>query len=131
MLRIAAGNAADKARKVQVRAVIGPVPQLRQPAFKIFRQRRRTVAQDLQNVMHPIVQHRALEKSQIVVTGAQGSTIVDADGTTYLDAMAGLWCVNIGYGRAELADIAAEQMQQTVPSVLPMPSIWLSAPNSR
>lgn len=75
-------------------------------------ERRRVVAQDLANVMHPIVQHRALEKSQMVVTGAQGSTIVDADGTTYLDAMAGLWCVNIGYGRAELADIAAEQMQQ-------------------
>ena len=75
-------------------------------------ERRRVVAQDLQHVMHPIVQHRALEASQIVVTGAQGSTIVDADGTTYLDAMAGLWCVNIGYGRTELAEIAAEQMQQ-------------------
>ena len=75
-------------------------------------ERRRVVAQDLQSVMHPIVQHRALEKSQIVVTGAQGSTILDADGTTYLDAMAGLWCVNIGYGRTELAQIAAEQMEQ-------------------
>jgi adenosylmethionine-8-amino-7-oxononanoate aminotransferase len=75
-------------------------------------ERRRVVAQDLENVMHPIVQHRALEKSQMVVTGAQGSTIVDADGSTYLDAMAGLWCVNIGYGRTELAQIAAEQMEQ-------------------
>lgn len=74
-------------------------------------ERARVVAQDLQNVMHPIVQHRALEKSQLVVTGAQGSTIVDADGSTYLDAMAGLWCVNIGYGRTELAQIAAEQME--------------------
>ena len=73
--------------------------------------RRAVVKQDLENVLHPIVQHRALEQKQMVVTGAQGSTIVDADGTTYLDAMAGLWCVNIGYGRAELADIAAEQMQ--------------------
>jgi adenosylmethionine-8-amino-7-oxononanoate aminotransferase len=58
------------------------------------------------------VQHRALETSQMVITGAQGSTIVDADGSTYLDAMAGLWCVNIGYGRTELAQIAAEQMAQ-------------------
>lgn len=74
--------------------------------------RKRVVEQDLGNVMHPIVQHKALEKSQLVVTGAQGSTIVDADGSTYLDAMAGLWCVNIGYGRVELAEIAAEQMQQ-------------------
>lgn len=74
--------------------------------------RRRVVEQDLGNVMHPLVQHKALEQKQMVVTGAQGSTIVDADGTTYLDAMAGLWCVNIGYGRTELAQIAAEQMQQ-------------------
>jgi len=70
------------------------------------------VKQDLENVLHPIVQHRTLEKSQMVVTGAQGSTITDADGTQYLDAMAGLWCVNIGYGRTELAEVAAEQMQQ-------------------
>jgi len=69
------------------------------------------VRQDLGNVLHPIVQHRALETKQMVVTGGEGSTIVDADGTSYLDAMAGLWCVNIGYGRTELAEVAAEQMR--------------------
>jgi len=30
-----------------------------------------------------------------------GATVVDVDGTEYLDAMAGLWCVNIGYGRPD------------------------------
>lgn len=70
------------------------------------------VKQDLDSVLHPIVQHRLLETKQVVVAGAQGSTIFDADGTEYLDAMAGLWCVNIGYGRTELADVAAEQMRQ-------------------
>ena len=70
------------------------------------------VQQDLKNVLHPIVQHKTLETKQMVVTGGQGSTIFDADGTGYLDAMAGLWCVNIGYGRFELADVAAEQMRQ-------------------
>jgi adenosylmethionine-8-amino-7-oxononanoate aminotransferase len=74
--------------------------------------RKAVVKQDLENVLHPIVQHNSLEKAQMVVTGAQGSTVRDYDGTEYLDAMAGLWCVNIGYGRTELADIAAEQMQQ-------------------
>lgn len=69
------------------------------------------VRQDLESVLHPIVQHRTLEKQQMVIVGGQGSTIVDADGTSYLDAMAGLWCVNIGYGRTELAAVAAEQMQ--------------------
>jgi taurine-pyruvate aminotransferase len=70
------------------------------------------VKQDLGNVLHPIVQHKALESKQIVVTGGAGSTIVDADGTEYLDAMAGLWCVNIGYGRTELAEVAAAQIRE-------------------
>jgi adenosylmethionine-8-amino-7-oxononanoate aminotransferase len=70
------------------------------------------VRQDLGNVLHPIVQHKVLESKQMVVTGGQNSTIFDADGTSYLDAMAGLWCVNIGYGRSELAEVAAEQMRQ-------------------
>jgi len=48
----------------------------------------------------------------LVVTRSEGSTIVDADGTEYLDGMAGLWCVNIGYGRSELAEVAADQMRQ-------------------
>src|SRR6202043_104312 len=61
--------------------------------------------------LHPIVQHRALETKQMVITGGEGSTIVDADGTEYLDGMAGLWCVNIGYGRTELAEVAADQMR--------------------
>ena len=74
--------------------------------------REAVVRQDLDNVLHPIVQHKVLESKQTVVTGGQGSTVFDADGTSYLDGMAGLWCVNIGYGRTELADVAAEQMRQ-------------------
>ncbi len=74
--------------------------------------REAVVRQDLQHVLHPIVQHKALEARQIVVTGGEGSTVYDADGTAYLDAMAGLWCVNIGYGRTELATVAAEQLRE-------------------
>jgi adenosylmethionine-8-amino-7-oxononanoate aminotransferase len=74
--------------------------------------REAVVRRDLDNVLHPIVQHKALESKQMVVIGGEGSTIVDADGTEYLDGMAGLWCVNIGYGRAELAEVAADQMRQ-------------------
>src|SRR5262252_6844989 len=70
------------------------------------------VRQDLGNVLHPIVQHKALETKQMVVTRSEGSTVVDADGSEYLDGMAGLWCVNIGYGRDELADVAATQMRE-------------------
>jgi taurine-pyruvate aminotransferase len=74
--------------------------------------RQAVVKQDLGNVWHPIVQHKVLESKQMVLAGAQGSTVFDADGTRYLDAMAGLWCVNIGYGRVELAEVAAEQIRQ-------------------
>lgn len=45
-----------------------------------------------------------------IITRAEGSTIHDADGNAYLDGMAGLWCVNVGYGRDELAKAAYDQM---------------------
>src|SRR5690242_737007 len=70
------------------------------------------VRQDLDNVIHPIVPHKQLEQQQLVIVSAKDSTVVDADGREYLDGMAGLWCVNIGYGRAELADVAADQMRE-------------------
>lgn len=69
------------------------------------------IRQDLQNVLHPVVPHRQLEAEPLVIVGGKGSTVVDANGAEYLDAMAGLWCVNVGYGRAELADVAAAQMR--------------------
>src|SRR5437764_6294414 len=69
------------------------------------------VRQDLDNVLHPVVAHRQLEAEPLVIVEGRGSTVVDADGTEYLDAMAGLWCVNVGYGRTELADVAAAQMR--------------------
>src|SRR5215471_3673135 len=42
----------------------------------------------------------------------RGSTLYDVEERPYLDAMAGLWNVNTGYGRAELAEAAAEQMRE-------------------
>jgi putrescine aminotransferase len=47
-----------------------------------------------------------------IITHAEGCFIHDADGHTMLDGMAGLWCVNVGYGRAELAEVAREQLLQ-------------------
>ena len=45
-----------------------------------------------------------------IITRADGCYIYDADGQVILDAMAGLWCVQIGYGRKEMASAAYEQM---------------------
>ena len=69
------------------------------------------VTNDLRNVLHPIVPPKQLEEKQLVVVGGHDSTVTDANGKEYLDAMSGLWCVNIGYGRVELAEVAAEQMR--------------------
>lgn len=47
-----------------------------------------------------------------IITHAAGCYINDGDGNRILDGMAGLWCVNVGYGREELVEVAAEQMRE-------------------
>jgi putrescine aminotransferase len=47
-----------------------------------------------------------------IVTHADGCYIHDGDGNRILDGMAGLWCVNVGYGREELVEAAATQMRE-------------------
>lgn len=49
-------------------------------------------------------------KPPMIVSEAKGSWITDHEGNRYLDGMAGLWSVNVGYGREELAQEAYEQM---------------------
>ncbi len=46
----------------------------------------------------------------ITLVSGTGSTVVDRDGTRYLDAIASLWCVNVGHGRAEVIDAVTAQM---------------------
>ncbi|MGN8646782.1 aspartate aminotransferase family protein [Gracilibacillus sp. HCP3S3_G5_1] len=50
--------------------------------------------------------------STMIAEKANGSWITDIDGNQYLDAMSGLWCVNVGYGRDELAEAAYQQMKE-------------------
>ena len=47
-----------------------------------------------------------------IVRGGEGVRIVDRDGRESLDAFAGLYCVNVGYGRREIADAVYRQMQE-------------------
>jgi putrescine---pyruvate transaminase len=47
-----------------------------------------------------------------LITRADGCHVFDADGNRLLDGMAGLWCVNVGYGRDELAQVAYDQMRE-------------------
>jgi len=48
--------------------------------------------------------------SRLIVTEANGSWVTDHTGKRYFDAMSGLWCVNVGYGRREMAQAAYEQL---------------------
>jgi len=70
-------------------------------------------ALDAAHHMHPFTHgHDLARKGARVITRARGVTLTDSDGNEMLDAMAGLWCVNIGYGRDELAEAAARQMRE-------------------
>jgi len=50
--------------------------------------------------------------SNLIITKADGAWVTDIDGNRYLDGMSGLWCVNVGYGRKELAKAAYEQLEE-------------------
>ncbi len=68
---------------------------------------------DAAHHMHPFSANAEFEKvGARVIRSATGAYLTDTDGNEVLDAMAGLWCVNIGYGRNELADAAHRQMQE-------------------
>jgi putrescine aminotransferase len=70
-------------------------------------------AADSRHFMHPFTDHPALAaKGARVITRAEGIYVWDTDGNKILDAMSGLWCVNVGYGQKALIDAATRQMTE-------------------
>lgn len=68
---------------------------------------------DARHHLHPFTDAPALAaRGARVITKADGVYLWDAEGNKLLDGMAGLWCVNVGYGRKEILDAVAQQMQQ-------------------
>jgi L-2,4-diaminobutyrate transaminase len=70
-------------------------------------------ALDRQSVFHPatsIADH--LQQGPRIIVEGSGVTLIDSTGRRYLDAVAGLWCVNIGYGRPEVADAMASMARR-------------------
>jgi putrescine---pyruvate transaminase len=68
-------------------------------------------ALDSAHFLHPFTDFKNLAtKGARVITKAEGIYIWDSEGARMLDAMSGLWCVNVGYGRKALADAAHQQM---------------------
>ncbi|MER8370886.1 aminotransferase class III-fold pyridoxal phosphate-dependent enzyme [Mesorhizobium sp. M1378] len=86
-------------------------------------------AKSLPNTMnhfvHPFTQLAAVEVSgPNVIMSGQGARVTDRDGRELLDGFAGLWCVNIGYGRSEVVEAARQQM-----SKLPYASSFFGSAN--
>lgn len=70
-------------------------------------------AKDKAHVLHPYTDFASFkDEGSQVITGAKGMYVTDSDGNRLLDAIAGLWCVNIGHGRREMADAISDQVMQ-------------------
>ncbi|MCA1510425.1 aminotransferase [Bradyrhizobium sp. NBAIM01] len=74
----------------------------------------KTIAEkDRATVLHPFTQLKEFATGKAgdptIVTGGKGIRIEDAQGHSYIDGFAGLYCVNIGYGRTEVAEAIARQ----------------------
>lgn len=68
-------------------------------------------ALDKTHHIHPFTDPKQFDKQGArIITRAEGCYIYDSDGNKILDGMAGLWCVNIGYGNKELARAAGRQL---------------------
>ncbi|MEI6803760.1 MAG: aspartate aminotransferase family protein [Burkholderiales bacterium] len=68
-------------------------------------------AQDSAHFLHPFTDFKDLnQRGARVMTRAEDIYVWDSEGRRVLDAMSGLWCVNVGYGRKEIADAAYQQM---------------------
>ncbi|WP_426189720.1 aspartate aminotransferase family protein [Massilia sp. DWR3-1-1] len=69
-------------------------------------------ALDAAHYLHPFTDHAALAASgaRVMVRG-DGIWLWDSEGNRILDAMSGLWCVNIGYGRQRMSEAVYQQMQ--------------------
>ena len=75
----------------------------------------RIQALDREHYLHPFTDFKDLAtRGARVITRSQGIYVWDSEGNKILDGMSGLWCVNVGYGRKELAD-AAQQQMMTLP----------------
>jgi adenosylmethionine-8-amino-7-oxononanoate aminotransferase len=71
------------------------------------------VEADRKHLIHPVVNYRAHEERGVtILESGHGAWLRDANGNELLDAFAGLWCVNTGYGHESIVKAATEQMSR-------------------
>lgn len=71
-------------------------------------------AMDRRSLFHPFTALGDHERDgpPIIIRSGEGVRVTDANGKKYIDAMAGLWCVNVGYGRESIANAMADQAKE-------------------
>ncbi|WP_284619927.1 aspartate aminotransferase family protein [Aquabacterium humicola] len=70
-------------------------------------------AADAKHFLHPFTDFQSLaKKGSRIITKAENIYLTDSDGQRILDAMSGLWCVNVGYGQQALIDAATRQLKE-------------------
>lgn len=68
---------------------------------------------DARHHLHPFTTHADLaQKGARVITRAEGVYLYDSEGKRLIDGMAGLWCVQVGYGREELAEAGYKALKE-------------------
>jgi adenosylmethionine-8-amino-7-oxononanoate aminotransferase len=76
------------------------------------RQQSLTEQRDRRHLMHPFTDLHHMESSErTIIARAQGNYVFDESGRRFLDGLGGMWCSNIGHGRAEMAEVIAEQVR--------------------
>src|SRR5262249_20914953 len=83
----------------------------RRPAGSLAGRYQDLVDADRRYLIHPL-HHPVDNANPIVYARGRGAIVEDVEGRHYLDGLSGLWNVNIGHGRRELADAAASQMTE-------------------
>lgn len=83
------------------------------PAVATKRSTKEWQQADAAHFLHPFTDFAALaKKGSRIITKAEGIYLWDSEGKKILDAMSGLWCVNVGYGQQALIDAATRQMKE-------------------
>jgi putrescine aminotransferase len=83
------------------------------PNSTLHNQTRHWQALDAAHHIHPFSDTAALNKEGVrVITSAKGIYLTDSEGNRLLDGMAGLWCVQLGYGNDELAEAGAKALHE-------------------
>ncbi len=101
-------NKQPESKDIEARGISSAKSSKRDDAKEIWKK-------DKDHHIHPWTDFSTFkEQGSLILTGAEGAYVSDADGNTYLDGIGGLWCVNVGYGRKEIAQAMAEQAEKMV-----------------